>query len=89
MLRSFYCQTLSVQVHDAMPMVRDWFFKEFEKTPAELAKGEKIEIHNQLVKTESFEKFIHTRYVGKKRFSIEEAAFTLSCWLMMLSIKLQ
>ncbi len=71
MLRSFYCQTLSVQVHDAMPMVRDWFFKEFEKTPAELAKGEKIEIHNQLVKTESFEKFIHTRYVGKKRFSIE------------------
>lgn len=70
-LRSFYCQTISVQVHDAMPMVRDWFFREFEKPQVEVAKSEKIEIHNQLVKTESFEKFIHTRYVGKKRFSIE------------------
>jgi 2-oxoglutarate dehydrogenase E1 component len=70
-LRSYYCRTISIQVHDAMPTVRDWFFKEFEKPEVQPAKEEKIEIHNQLVKTESFEKFIHTRYVGKKRFSIE------------------
>ncbi len=70
-LREYYCKTISVQVHDAMPTVRDWFFKEFEQPRPTLAKTEKIEIHNQLVKTESFEKFIHTRYVGKKRFSIE------------------
>jgi len=72
-LRNFYCRTISVQVNDAMPTVRDWFFREFEKpdTGPEFMKDEKLEIHNQLVKTESFEKFIHTRYVGKKRFSIE------------------
>jgi len=70
-LRIYYCRTISVQVHDAMPSVRDWFFKEFERPEVNLQAKEKIEIHNQLVKTESFEKFIHTRYVGKKRFSIE------------------
>lgn len=70
-LRQFYCKSLAVQVNDAMPSVRDWFIKEFEKTPDALSKEEKLAIHQSLLKTESFEKFIHTRYVGKKRFSIE------------------
>ncbi|MGE3386126.1 MAG: 2-oxoglutarate dehydrogenase E1 component, partial [Bdellovibrionales bacterium] len=51
----------------------DWFRKEFESsTPAlTLDNEEKGEIYRQLARTESLEKFLHTRFVGAKRFSIE------------------
>jgi len=72
-LRACYCRTISVQVNDAMPSVRNWFINEFENntTTWSLTAEEKKEIFLQLAKTESLEKFLHTRYVGKKRFSIE------------------
>jgi 2-oxoglutarate dehydrogenase E1 component len=72
-LRSCYCRTISVQVAEAMPTVRNWFIDEFEKKGETftLSSEEKKQIFLQLAKTESFEKFLGTRYVGKKRFSIE------------------
>lgn len=72
-LRACYCNTMSVQVADAMSTVRNWFINEFEKNAEgfKLSVEEKKSIFLQLAKTESFEKFLHTRYVGKKRFSIE------------------
>ncbi|RYZ64150.1 MAG: 2-oxoglutarate dehydrogenase subunit E1, partial [Proteobacteria bacterium] len=53
--------------------VRNWFINEFEKnTPSwALTADEKKTVFTQIVRAESFEKFLHTRYVGKKRFSIE------------------
>lgn len=72
-LRDCYCRTLTVQVSDAMPTVRDWFYTEFERKTGEfeLSREEKKEVFKQLARTEAFEKFLHTRYVGKKRFSVE------------------
>ncbi len=72
-LRDSYCRTLSVQASDAMPTVRDWFHGEFERKTGEfqVPPDEKKEIFRQLARTEAFEKFLHTRYVGKKRFSVE------------------
>ncbi len=72
-LENAYCQTLTTQVAECVPTVRDWFRKEFEKSPAplNLSKDDRREIFKQLARTESLEKFIHTRYVGTKRFSIE------------------
>lgn len=72
-LRGAYCGTISVNVADANPAVRNWFYKEFEQNRSTwaLAKEDKLRVFEQLAKTESFEKFIHTRFVGKKRFSIE------------------
>ena len=72
-LRNCYCRTLAVQVGDAMPTVRGWFINEFEKNSDTwaLSAAEKKAVFTQVAKTESFEKFLHTRYVGKKRFSIE------------------
>jgi 2-oxoglutarate dehydrogenase E1 component len=72
-LRQAYCGTITVQVAEAMPTVRNWFIHEFEN-PAnlpQLSAEKKKAIHDQLCKTEAFERFLHTRYVGKKRFSIE------------------
>jgi 2-oxoglutarate dehydrogenase E1 component len=72
-LKAVYCGTLTVQVADAMPTVRDWFYREFESgnEKFQLTADDKKSILNQLMRAESFEKFIGTRYVGKKRFSIE------------------
>ena len=74
-LRNCYCGKLSVQCAEALPEVRNWFIKEFEieNSKYKLSATEKKEAFISVTKTESLEKFIHTRYVGTKRFSIEGA----------------
>ena len=70
-LKKSYCGTLTVQVSDAVKGVKDWFYKEFEQSKFSLDKEQKKSIFQQLCRTESLEKFLHTRFVGAKRFSIE------------------
>ncbi len=72
-LESCYCQTLTAQIAECRPEVRDWFRKEFEshEPSLKLTPQDRIEIFRQLARTESLEKFLHTRFVGAKRFSIE------------------
>lgn len=74
-LRACYCGKLTVQCAEALPDVRNWFIKEFEHNREALKLGpeQKKRIFNVLNKTESLEKFIHARYVGAKRFSVEGA----------------
>lgn len=72
-LKSSYCGTLTVQCAEASPEIRGWFFKQLE-TPyprLDIKTEEKKELLESLTRAESLEKFIHTRYVGTKRFSIE------------------
>ncbi|MCB0377737.1 MAG: 2-oxoglutarate dehydrogenase E1 component [Bdellovibrionales bacterium] len=70
-LKKCYCGTITVQVADAVKGVRDWFYGEFESAVAAPAPEKKKQIFEQLARTESLEKFLHTRFVGAKRFSIE------------------
>lgn len=70
-LKKSYCGTISVQVSDALKIVREWFQNEMEKTTWNLSTEQKKSIYNSLARTESLEKFLHTRFVGAKRFSIE------------------
>lgn len=72
-LKSVYCGTLTVQCAEALPDIRNWFIKEFEQNPTQfkLTNDDKKEILTSVTKAESLEKFIHTRYVGTKRFSVE------------------
>lgn len=70
-LESSYCGTISAQLAECREEVRDWFRKEFEASEFKLGPDQKRAIFQQLARTESLEKFIHTRYVGTKRFSIE------------------
>lgn len=72
-LEKSYCGTCSVQVSDAVSGVRDWFHQEMEQKKWSLTKEDKKKIMQQLVRTETLEKFLHTRFVGMKRFSIEGA----------------
>ena len=72
-LKRCYTGTLSVQANDAVKGVRDWFYKEVENNKIEISKEKKKAIFEQLCRTESLEKFLHSRFVGAKRFSIEGA----------------
>lgn len=71
-LESVYCGTLTCQSAECRPEVRDWLRQEFEKAePMSFPPEKRKQVFQQLARTESLEKFIHTRYVGTKRFSIE------------------
>jgi len=71
-LRQCYCGKLTIQCADALPNIRNFFIKEFEQPSTfKLTPEERIAIHKTLVKTDGLEKFIHTRFVGTKRFSVE------------------
>ena len=72
-LRSVYCGKLTVQCAEALPDIRNWFIREFEQNPTnfKLTADDKKEILASVTQAESLEKFIHTRYVGTKRFSVE------------------
>ncbi len=72
-LRQVYCGKISIQAAEALPEVRNWFIKEFETEGPlfKLTADEKKGAFASVTRAESLEKFIHTRYVGTKRFSIE------------------
>ncbi len=71
-LETTYCGTFAVQYEDVPQDIRDWVVQEVEqKRKFELSAVEKKDIFNDLLKSEAFEKFLHTRYVGVKRFSGE------------------
>lgn len=72
-LKNAYCGKLTVQCAEALPEIRNWFIKEFEQNPTnfKFTIEQKKEILKSVTAAESLEKFIHTRYVGTKRFSIE------------------
>ncbi|MBX3041908.1 MAG: 2-oxoglutarate dehydrogenase E1 component, partial [Bdellovibrionaceae bacterium] len=64
-----------VQCAEALPEVRNWFIKEFEveMPKAKLSVDEKKAAFTSITRAESLERFIHMRYVGTKRFSVEGA----------------
>ena len=84
-MRACYCGKLTVQVAEALPEIRNWFIREFEqhKETFKLSADQRKEILQSLTRTESLEKFINTRYVGSKRFSIEggDALMPMMEWL--------
>jgi 2-oxoglutarate dehydrogenase E1 component len=70
-LEAIYCGTLTVDFADCYPDVKKWVQKEFEQSGFQLSPEAKRETFHSLTKAEALEKFIHTRFVGAKRFSIE------------------
>lgn len=70
-LKKTYCGTLTGQFSHCEPEVRDWFLKELEEKEFSFSKEKKRKIYDFLAKAESLETFIHRKYVGAKRFSIE------------------
>ncbi len=70
-LRSIYCGKITIQVSDSTPETEKWFIREFENNTFKLSADEKKAALKALSHAEVMEKFLHTRYVGQKRFSVE------------------
>jgi 2-oxoglutarate dehydrogenase E1 component len=76
-LRETYCGTLGAEFMDIPdPAEREWLQQRMEATrnrPA-LADSVRIAILRALLQADGFEQFLHARYTGQKRFSLEGAA---------------
>jgi 2-oxoglutarate dehydrogenase E1 component len=73
-LRQTYCGHIGVEyTHIQDVDVRQWLQQKMELTrnQPDFTRPEKIRILRRVHKAELFEKFLHTKYVGQKRFSLE------------------
>jgi 2-oxoglutarate decarboxylase len=74
-LRDAYCRTIGVEyMHISDPEQKRWIQEHVEGSAGEeLTKDDKLHILDRLNDAEAFERFLHSKYVGNKRFSLEGA----------------
>lgn len=79
-LRKVYCGSIGVEfMHNTSPEVQKWFIERFEaeRNGFGFDTGAKKHILRKLNQTVVFEQFLHTKYVGQKRFSLEGGESTI------------
>ncbi|MBK9313757.1 MAG: multifunctional oxoglutarate decarboxylase/oxoglutarate dehydrogenase thiamine pyrophosphate-binding subunit/dihydrolipoyllysine-residue succinyltransferase subunit [Acidobacteria bacterium] len=72
MLIKFYCgkvgtESRHIQSREQKQWIRERIERDFEPIPKDV----KVQLLHKLVAAEQFEKFLHTKYLGQKRFSVE------------------
>jgi len=73
-LKKTYCGPIGYEyMHISNPTERKWFRDRIEKSKDNMnfTKNGKEAILNKLIQAEGFEKFLHTKYVGTKRFGLD------------------
>ena len=76
-LRATYCGTFAVEYMDISdPAQRDWLAERVESSALRprLSPGERVRVLRALLAADGFEQFLHARYTGQKRFSLEGGA---------------
>jgi 2-oxoglutarate decarboxylase len=77
-LRDAYCRTLAIEyMHMQDPEQKQWIQHHVEGVPTSLSPEEQLHVLDKLNAAEAFERFLHTRYVGQKRFGLEGAESTI------------
>lgn len=77
-LRRTYCQRMGVEyMYISDFEQKKWIQERVERQTPTFTIDEKKDILRKLVQAESFEHFLHKRFVGHKRFSIEGAESTI------------
>ena len=74
LLQTIYCGKIGAEfAHVSRARERLWLRKRFEQGMASdtLSDAERLLILEQLTSAEGIERYLHTRYVGQKRFSLE------------------
>lgn len=75
-IEAMYCGSIGVEfMHVSDLTQRAWLIERYETSGGriEMSKRDRIEVLEQLTKSETFEKFLQKRYPGDKRFSLEGA----------------
>ncbi len=73
-LKSVYCGSIGVEYrHITNTEEIEWFVPRIEayKDGAKLDKTKKVDLLKKVTAAEGIEKYLHTKYVGQKRFSLE------------------
>ena len=77
-LRDAYCRRVGVEyMHIQEPDQKQWIQQHVEDRSTALTTEEQLHILDRLNATEAFERFLHTKYVGHKRFGLEGAESTI------------
>ncbi|HEV3187188.1 MAG TPA: 2-oxo acid dehydrogenase subunit E2, partial [Acidimicrobiales bacterium] len=77
-LRDAYCRTIGIEYGHIMdPVQKRWIQERVEGVDSTTSLEEQRRILNVLSEAEVFERFLHTRYVGQKRFGLEGAESTI------------
>ncbi len=73
-LRDAYCRTLGIEyMHIQDPAQKRWIQEHVEGVDQALTPEEQRHVLDRLNAAEVFERFLHSRYVGQKRFGLEGA----------------
>lgn len=73
-LRDAYCGTVGVEyMHIQEPAQKEWIQQRVEGVDAQPDEEDRRRILAKLNEAEAFERFLHRKYVGHKRFSLEGA----------------
>ncbi|MDQ3640907.1 MAG: multifunctional oxoglutarate decarboxylase/oxoglutarate dehydrogenase thiamine pyrophosphate-binding subunit/dihydrolipoyllysine-residue succinyltransferase subunit [Actinomycetota bacterium] len=73
-LRDAYCRRIGVEyMHIQEPDQKQWIQQQVEGVHGELTNAEQLHILDRLNAAEAFERFLHTKYTGHKRFGLEGA----------------
>ncbi len=75
-LRATYCRTVGVEfTHIQDPGRKVWLQRRLEETQntSPVSTEERLRILEKLAAAELFERFLHTKFLGQKRFSLEGA----------------
>ena len=71
-LRDAYCRSVGVEfMYIQNRIEREWIQNRVEVGYAKLPREEQLHVLRKLNSAESFESFLHTKFVGQKRFSLE------------------
>jgi 2-oxoglutarate decarboxylase len=73
-LRDAYCRTIGIEyMHIQDPEQKAWIQRQVEGASGLVEPEEQRHVLERLNAAEAFERFLHTRYVGQKRFGLEGA----------------
>jgi 2-oxoglutarate dehydrogenase E1 component len=73
-LRDAYCRSTGIEfMHIQETEQKKWLQRQLENPTPVLEQAERVRILRKLNQAEAFEKFLHTKYIGHKRFGLEGA----------------
>ena len=77
-LRAAYCRTIGIEYGHIMdPEQKRWIQERIEGVKVTVTKEEQHRVLEALNEAEVFERFLHSRYVGQKRFGLEGGESTI------------
>jgi len=74
-LQNIYCYKIGFEFKETDLELEQWVQDRIESTDfqKEFSTSQRLLILNRLIRSELFENFLHTKYIGQKRFSLEGA----------------